>query len=523
MSMLDLKKISSDIYTVTRRKAIGYLTGVGLVGTLGTCNSSIKEPEKKAKVSNVITRENSIEGTTDWQLTRVRIDASEYRTKLIEGYCSHQSIGVGEKLSIFVSTDPQCDYTIDIYRMGWYGGKGARHMRHIGPLKGIVQSVPEVTDLPEQLRECKWETSAEIIIPADWVSGVYLGKLKTIPTSPEMPYWESYIIFIVRDDRPADILFQCSDNSWQAYNRWPENESLYTHPEGAHIPGVSVSFNRPYGMYCQIFEHPLSIGSGEFLLWEYPLCFWLEEHGYDVTYGSNKDSLDVNFIQRCKAFLSVGHDEYWDAGQYKAVKEAIDGGVNILWLCGNSVFMVSPFSADAAGNRNRRLTRMGSYGELRPEELASYSQLFGDLTMAGPDEREIMGVRSVVPFNGGGDWICTNPEHWIFAGTEMKKGDGIPGLVGWEHHGDPDFSKPGMEILAEGLIWAGGDVPGRYSSVIFNGPKNNFVFNASTIFWSQGLGQPPGHILPWSHWSRPHGPDARVQQITHNLLRRSII
>jgi hypothetical protein len=48
------------------------------------------------------------------------------------------------------------------------------------------------------------------------------------------------------------------------------------------------------------------------------------------------------------------------------------------------------------------------------------------------------------------------------------------------------------------------------------------VFNASSIFWSQGLSSPPGHMLPWSHWSRPHGPDPRVQQITHNLLRRAL-
>jgi hypothetical protein len=44
------------------------------------------------------------------------------------------------------------------------------------------------------------------------------------------------------------------------------------------------------------------------------------------------------------------------------------------------------------------------------------------------------------------------------------------------------------------------------------------VFNASTIFWAQGLSTPPGHIIPWSHFSRPHGPDARVQQMTKNLL-----
>jgi hypothetical protein len=29
-------------------------------------------------------------------------------------------------------------------------------------------------------------------------------------------------------------------------------------------------------------------------------------------------------------------------------------------------------------------------------------------------------------------------------------------------------------------------------------------------------------MLPWSHFTRPHGPDERVQQITHNALRRAI-
>ena len=53
------------------------------------------------------------------------------------------------------------------------------------------------------------------------------------------------------------------------------------------------------------------------------------------------------------------------------------------------------------------------------------------------------------------------------------------------------------------------------------GPKGNFVFNASTIFRAQGLGSLSDHTLPWTHWTRPHGPDDRVQSITHNFLRRA--
>lgn len=469
-----------------------------------------------------IVDENQRVGTTDWQLTRVRINQGNYRTSLIEGYCSHQSIAAGQQLELFVSTQPERQFQIDIYRMGYYGGAGGRHVESFGPFQGRTQPVPEMSKSPARLRECQWDSSVSVTIPEDWTSGVYLGKLTTIPESTSEPYWQSYVIFVVKDDRAADVLFQCSDNTWQAYNRWPVNESLYTHPDGAHAPGVAVSFDRPYGKYPQIFDHPLSIGSGEFLLWEYPLCYWLEMNGYDVTYGANCDSMDNEFVTRSRCFLSVGHDEYWDLRQYTAIHDAIEDGVNVQWLCGNSVFIVSPFSDNSRGRKNRVLTRAGAYGPLRDDELESYQNLFAGLQGTAPDERKIIGARSVVPFNGGGDWTCTYPDHWVFAGTGMARGDSIPGLVGWEHHGEPDRSRAGLEVLAEGSVWAGGDREGRYAATLFPGPKENYVFNAATIFWAQGLATPPGHILPWSHWSRPHGPDPRVQKITMNLLDRAI-
>ena len=63
----------------------------------------------------------------------------------------------------------------------------------------------------------------------------------------------------------------------------------------------------------------------------------------------------------------------------------------------------------------------------------------------GPDEGYLMGSRNVDPVNGGGDWICTKPEHWIFEGTGMQKGEAIPGLIGWEYHGDPPADIPGLD------------------------------------------------------------------------------
>src|SRR5262249_53575683 len=84
----------------------------------------------------------------------------------------------------------------------------------------------------------------------------------------------------------------------------------------------------------------------------------------------------------------------------------------------------------------------------------------------------------------------------------------VPGLVGWEHHGDPaDIA--GLEVVAAGKTWTGGDQESHYEATIYPGPKGNTVFNAATIFWCQALASPPGHWIPYTHNGRSHGPDRR--------------
>lgn len=472
---------------------------------------------------NSIQAENRKPGSSDWQLTRVKVDAASgnFRCSLIEGYCSHQSVEAGDTLKIMVSTAPAARFKIEIFRTGYYGGKGARLMTTLGPLQGKAQPVPPVGE--RSLRECKWEPSAELKIPDDWVSGVYLGRLTTLPDKESDPYWQSYVVFIVKRNgkQQADILFQCSDNTWQAYNRWPDKYSIYTNPKGVEGPWSDVSFDRPYAKYAQIYDNPQSIGSGEWLCFEFPLAYWLEQQGYDVAYCSNSDMIDPERGLKCKAFLSVGHDEYWDIRSYNSVKKMRDAGVNLLFLSGNTCCWVTPQKPSSDGRPNRIIFRGGPYGgKYKYAELRE--KLNGPFPERGPDEGYLIGARNVDPVNGGGDWIVTKPDHWIFKGTGMKKGDRVPGLIGWEYHGDPPADIPGLEIVAEGTAFQGGTRPQHWTATIYPGPKDNFVFNASTIFWSQGMSSPPGHMLPWSHWSRPHGPDERVQRITQNVLNRAM-
>ena len=474
-----------------------------------------------AEEDNPIVRENRLPGSNDWQLTRVRVDGNGFRSVWIEGYCSRQSVRAGESIDILVSTNPPMPFQIEFFRTGYYGGAGARLMKTVGPLQGKLQPTPERGE--NDLHECRWETSYTLEIPEDWLSGVYLGRLTTLPGDETKPYWQSYVIFVVVDDRPADVLFQCSDNTWQAYNRWPSHYSVYTHPKGVQGPWAHVSFDRPYGREAQfegVVNDPLTVGAGEYLPFEFPLAYWLEQHGYDVSYCCNSDMLTPERGLKCKSFISVGHDEYWDIRQFESVTKMRDEGVSLLFLSGNSVCWVTPLMDSSSGQANRIMFRGGPYGGETPVAKQRAKE-HGPFPEHGPDEGFLMGARNVEPVNGGGDWICVKPEHWIFAGTGMKQGDRIPGLIGWEYHGDP-AAIPGLEVVGSGTAWVGGETPQQWTATVYEGPKGNVDFNASSIFWVQGLSDPPGHTLPWSHWSRPHGPDPRVQKITENVLRRAL-
>ncbi|WP_010582462.1 N,N-dimethylformamidase beta subunit family domain-containing protein [Schlesneria paludicola] len=501
-------------------KSVAAGSAAALTGPLYAAGAEQQPPAGGQRDRQLIARENAQPGATDWQLTRVRLDSTHgFRTPWIEGYCSKQSVAAGDSIDIMVSTDPPRPFKIEIFRTGYYGGRGARLMTTLGPFAGIKQPTP--TPGEKNLHECHWTPATSITIPTDWVSGVYLGRLSLIEGEARDGYWQSYVVFIVRDDRPADILIQCSDNTWQAYNQWPNHYSVYTHPKGNQGPWADVSFDRPYAKYPQIYENPQSLGSGEWLCFEFPMAYWLEQQGYDVTYCSNSDLLTPDRGLKCKAFLSVGHDEYWDIRQYESVVKMRDEGVNLMFFSGNAVCWVTPLRSSSDGHANRIMFRGGPYGgKYTYAELRE--KLNGPFPHRGPDEGYLIGARNVEPVNGGGDWICTQPDHWIFAGTGMKRGDRIPGLVGWEYHGEPPTDLPGLEVLGEGTALVGGTTPQHWTSTIYPGPKGNFVFNASTIFWCQGLSSPPGHMLPWSHWSRPHGPDERVQRITHNLMRRAL-
>ena len=481
-----------------------------LAGSLALATGKLRI-SRAAENSRAVADENERPGTTDWLLEKTRVDPdTRYRCPWIEGFCSHASIRVGEKLQFFVSTNPASSFTLAVYRLGYYQGKGGRFMTRMGPIDSATMEDPEIG--VQRMRSCRWPVAAELVIPDDWLSGVYVGKLTS-----QHNRWQSYVIFIVRDDRPADLLFQCSDHTWQAYNRWPSQFSLYDDAENQWYwgPGSRVSFNRPYGKYCQILDQPLSTGSGEFFLWEFPFIHWLEEMGYDVSYISNQDTHhDPNGLQRTRGFLSVGHDEYWTIEMFRHVQQSIAAGVNVGFFSGNAVCGRIEYEA-----QQRSFRRVGVFGP--PGGTREFVSMF-ELRHERPYANELIGAHSTGPVTGGADWICTDAEHWIYHETGMKQGDTIPGLIGWEWHGDP-APIDGLQIVATGPTHDSPGKPngGQYTATVYPGPRGNFVFNAATCWWSDVLSEPPGYVRPQAYMS-PKGPHPWGQQITRNVLDRMI-
>lgn len=502
---------------ISRRKMLKG-TAAGLGASMAPFSGFADTRKKK---EGLIASENSKPGTHEWQLQFTSFDTpvsmASYpmvrylRSVSIEGFVTKTSLFPGERLDFKVSMRNPGRFLIDIYRMGYYGGKGGRHMVRLGSFAGRRQEDPLMTI--ERLRECNWESATTFTIPEDWPSGVYLGKL-----SIDEPFGkQSYVIFVVKSRRKSDILCQVSDLTWQSYNKWPFRDSLYDDGSTAvwYIgPKVRVSFDRPYAKYPQLFDAPLSAGSGEYLLWEHPMTYWLEQQGYDVTYCSNLDlHFSPDILNSSKVFLSVGHDEYWTREMFDAAIKARDNGLSLAFFSGNSINGEILLYDSFNGTLGRNFARKQKFD----------------------DEEKLMGVTSYGV--GFGDWTVKNAGHWIYKGTGLKNGDKIPGIIGWEYHGPPTPNIAGLEVVAEGPLSAPSQKP--HTAVVYPGPKGNWVFNAGTIWWAEGLSSPPGHIpagesgmeeflrpgeFPAGHnpGGRTFGVNPDVQKITANILDRMI-
>lgn len=182
--------------------------------------------------ANEIVCENSKSGSpsSQWDVTGAG-DPS------IQGFATDVSVNRGETVHFKVDTN-STKYRLDVYRMGYYGGDGARLVETVHPSASLPQNQPACKTEPSTgLIDCgNWEESASWAVPSSAVSGIYFAHL----VREDQPSDGSHVLFVVRDDGgDSDLLFQTSDTTWQAYNQYGGN-SLYVGGPGTNLSLIHI-------------------------------------------------------------------------------------------------------------------------------------------------------------------------------------------------------------------------------------------------------------------------------------------
>ena len=250
-----------------------------------------------------IIKENLKVGNKEWNSgIPMRFSADFSRRKnidRIEGYFDKTSLRCGESTQINLVGADQA--TVEIYRMGYYKGFGAR----------LVEKKKIATG---------WEFTPGVKYPP----GQYLFKLISFNR------FSTFIPLVISDPSiPSDITFISSVLTWQSYNQWG-GYSLYKGPDGKRESRTSqVSFLRPYD----------GDGSGQFQYMEFPIIKAAEKLGLSINYATDFD-LDerADLLANTKSIVLGGHSEYWTTNMRDAVENAVDRGVNLIVFGGNTAY-----------------------------------------------------------------------------------------------------------------------------------------------------------------------------------------
>lgn len=517
----------------------------GAAATSGTevMPSALQTTAAATATPNKITLENMKQGNpvSEWG-----IDGDGDSS--IQGFATQISTNIGQTVDFKIATD-SANYRIDIYRLGYYGGDGARKVATIDKNLAAPQVQPHpIVDMDIGLIDAgNWAVSASWQIPDDAVSGVYIAKL----VREDGTAGASHIPFVVRDDAASsDIVFQTSDTTWQAYNAWggaslyygevpvdPADMIGYMPPNcscGLTAIGraSAVSYNRPI-----ITNTSPRGGTHDFIFGaEFPAIKWLEQNGYDVSYISGVDSSRSGAeLLDHKAFLSVGHDEYWSAEQRANVEAARDAGVNLAFWSGNEVYWKVRWETSIDGNGTPYRTMVcyketwgtstdpsdvgtGTWRDPRYADAGQEPEnsLTGQLFQVDGYRRDTISI----PYD------YSNLRFWRDTDVaELQEGETFqlsPNLLGYEWDADVEngFRPDGLINLSLSTVSVDtylrdygttvGSADVNHSLTMYRAESGALVFGAGTVFWSWGLSE--------DHEGDATPADPNVQQAMVNMF-----
>jgi hypothetical protein len=447
-----------------------------------------------------IALENAHLGTTAWQIPQGKEASTQ-----IQAYAGATSVLPGQKLTFYVSTQKQnTPYSVEIYRLGWYGGAGGRLMASQAGLIGHAQGYYDATkrnlvdcnscsiDKQTGLVEANWQPSYVLHVLPNWTTGIYLAKFIDITGM------QTYAPFDVAGTAYSTYIAVTPDTTYAAYDDWG-GYSLYDSDASTHLDegvsqarGVKVSFNRPY------IEGQ---GSSQVLLYEIDAIRWLERQGYDLSYISDVDlHKDPRQLLHHKVYLSLGHDEYWTKEMRDGVEAARDAGVSLAFLGANASYWQMRFEPDRAGHPDRTVVCYKVESVLHDLALDPFygkdnsrvTTQWRDPLLARP-ENALIGIMysDLTHQQRGFPWVV-NPQIQspLLDGTGLQPGQHYGcGLVGyeWDRIFTNGATPAGLQVLAVSATRNQDGIADTSNTTYYIAPSGAMVFATGSIYWASAL------------------------------------
>ena len=447
---------------------------------------------------NAIAAENARPGTTAWQ-AHVGGDIAVYATQI--------TAAPGEELDFHVSTANR--YRLVIYRLGWYGGAGARQIACVPSCRsdeqGTAQPQPgpppaQPTDPPIR---ADWPVTDVVRAGSDWTTGYYLAE--AVLTAGPQAGLVATTFFILHPATSAvgsPILVQVPVNTWEAYNHWG-GKSLY---DSLGPRMYRVSFQRPFDDQAQ---SPL--------WWEVQGVRFLEREGYDISYQTDLDTdRDPASLLRHRLVLVLGHDEYWTRAMRDAFDGALAQGTNLAFLGANEGYWHSEYQ-----DNGQTIFGYKSLYDPNPvveEKTALWRQIGRpDCNLTGVSTISVTTVPRSLDYAVTPDGVH---DTW-FKNTGLAAGDSIPSVVGREHDvlnpNPASCQHPGLTVL---FHYDGGGIDQDADAVKFTAPSGARVFAAGAMSFTWGLDdyRADGTLVRTPPGGSAGQSDPRLQQFMRNAL-----
>jgi N,N-dimethylformamidase len=332
-------------------------------------------------------------------------------------------------------------HTVEPYKLGlWRYGYRKEFVRNIGWYdnhgpRACMQTLPDAHFVETGVR---WDNGFGLhrqVIPAPQRSGLYYFHAKG-----ESGSFLSFPLVVAPVTPQAPLAVLASTNTWNAYNPFGGRSNYILAAKMIDEPIVNSKSDLPryklsdYGEWKSSAEFaPLSFDRPEpvnhvpenvectdpiegrqachLAPAEWRLLGWLERQGYAydlyADYQLHDGRLDLDAYR--VLILSV-HPEYWSEEMYRTVKRWVfERGGRLLYLGGNGINCKVEFLDGGTSMRCLNPWPVGCESRFHAQ-VESEANLLG-VVYSDP------GAMTVAPYE------VILPDHWVFAGTNLKRGD----------------------------------------------------------------------------------------------------